>query len=66
MIPIFNVVMTSDKDKKAINNGKHFVLIFLSKYSDKLYDNIDYRTQIEMRNFTEVQVSFVFAAISEF
>ena len=26
MIPIFNVVLISDKDKNAINTGKHFVL----------------------------------------
>ena len=46
--------------------GKHVVLFLLSKYSDKLYDNIDYRTQIEMNNLIQVQASFVFAAISEF
>ena len=28
--------------------------------------NIDYRTQIEMTNFIQVQALFVFAAISEF
>ena len=57
MIPIFNVVLISDKDKNAINNGKHVVLFLLSKYSDKLYGNIVYRTQIEMSNFIQVPVS---------
>ena len=65
-MPIFNVVLISDKDENAINNGKHVVLFLLSKYSDKLYGNIDYRTQIEMINFIQVQASLVFPAISEF
>ena len=66
MIPIFNVVLKSDKDENVINNGKHFVLFLLSKYSDKLYANIVFRTQIEMINFIQVQASIAFAAISEF
>ena len=37
MIPIFNVVLISDKDENAINNGKHVVLFYLSKYSDKFW-----------------------------
>ena len=37
LIPIFNVVLISDKNE--INNGKH-VLFHLSKCSDKLYGNI--------------------------
>ena len=66
MIPIFNVVLISDKDENAVNNGKQVVFFLLSKYSDKRYSNIDYRTQIEMSNFIQVQASLVFAAISEF
>ena len=66
VIPIFNAVLISDKDENVINNGKHVVLFLLSKYFDKLYGNIDYRTQIEMSNFIRVQASLVFAAISEF
>ena len=66
MIPIFNVVLIPDKDENAINNGKHVVLFLLSKYSDKLYGNIVYRTQIEMSNLIQVPASLVFAAISEF
>ena len=66
MIPIFNVALVSDKDENAINNGKHVVLFLLSKYSDKLYGNIVYRTQIEMSNLIQVPASLVFAAISEF
>ena len=66
VIPIFNVVLISDKDENVINNGKHVVLFLLLKYFDKLYGNIDYRTQIEMSNFIRVQASLVFAAISEF
>ena len=65
MISIFIVVLISDKDENAINNGKH-VLCHLSKYSDKLYGNIGSKTQIEMSNFTQVAASLVFAVISEF
>ena len=36
-----------DKDKNAINNGKH-VLFHLSKYSGELYDNIVYKMQIQI------------------
>ena len=54
MIPIFNVVLLSDKDENATNNGKHVVLCHLSKYSDKLYGNIVYKMQIEMSNFSQV------------
>ena len=37
MIPIFNVVLISDKDKNAINTGKHFVLFhFRSSRSEVL------------------------------
>ena len=60
MIPVFNVVLISDKDENATDNGKHVVLIHLSKYSDKLYG------KVEMSNFTQVPASLVFAAISEF
>ena len=66
MIPIYNVVLISDKDENAINNGKHVVLFLLPKYSHKLYRNSDYRMQIQMSNFIQVQASFVFAAVSEF
>ena len=66
MIPIFNGVLISDKDKNAINKGKHVVLFHLLKYFDKLYGNIVYKIQIEMSNFIKVPTSLVFAAISEF
>ena len=66
MIPIFNVIFISEKDKFAINKNKHVVLFHLSKYSDKLYGNIVYKIQIEMSNFIKVPASLVFAAISEF
>ena len=65
-MPIFNVVLMSDKDEKSINKGKNIVLFHLWKYSDKLYGNIVYKTQIEMSNFIKVQASLMFAAISEF
>ena len=35
VIPVFNVVLISDKDENAINNGK-YVLFHLSKCSGKL------------------------------
>ena len=66
MMPIFNVVLISDKDKNAINKGKHVILFHLSKQSDKLYGNSVYKIQTEMSNFTKVPGSLVFAAISEF
>ena len=66
MTPIFNILLISDKDENVINNGKHVVLLHLSKYSDKLYGNIVYKMQIEMSNFIQVPASFVFASISEF
>ena len=65
-MPIFNVVLMSDKDEKSINKGKNIVLFHLWKYSDKLYGNIVYKTQIEMSNFIKVPASLMFAAISEF
>ena len=65
MIPIFNVVLISDKNENVINNGKHVVLFLLSKYSDKLYGNIVYRMQTEMSNFIQVPASLVFAAFSD-
>ena len=65
-MPIFNVVLMSDKDEKSINKGKNIVLFHLWKYSDKLYGNIVYKTQIEMSNFVKVPASLMFAAISEF
>ena len=66
VIPIFNVVLTSDKDESAINKGKHVILFDLSKYYDKFYGNIVYKIQIEMRNFIKEPALLVFAAISEF
>ena len=66
VIPIFNVILISDKDENAINNGKHVVLFHLSKYSDKLYGNIVDKMQIEISNLIQVLASLVFAAISEF
>ena len=51
---MFNVVLLSDKDENAINNGKHVVLFHLSKYSDKLYGNIIYKMQSETSNFIQV------------
>ena len=65
-MPIFNVVLMSDKDEKSINKGKNIILFHLWKYSDKLYGNIVYKTQIEMSNFVKVPASLMFAAISEF
>ena len=59
MIPIFNVVLISDKDENAINKGKHVALFHSSKYSDKLYGNIFVRYKLKRA------ISFVFAAISE-
>ena len=47
VIPIFNVVLISGKDKNAINNGKHVVLFNLSKYSHKLYGNIVYKCKLK-------------------
>ena len=66
MILIFNVVLISDNDESAINSGKHVALFHLSKFSNKLYGNIVYKTQIEMSNFIQVPASLVFATISEF
>ena len=66
MILIFNVVLISDNDENAINSGKHVALFHLSKFSNKLYGNIVYKTQIEMSNFIQVPASLVFATISEF
>ena len=60
MIPVFNVVLISDKDENATDNGKHVVLFHLSKYSDKLYGNV------QMSNFSQVPALLVFVAISEF
>ena len=57
-IPIFNVVLISDKDENAINNGKHVVLFHLSKYSDKLYDNIVYKVQIHCVKCVKIQSYF--------
>ena len=53
------VVLISDKDENAINNGN---LFHLSKYSDKR-GNVIHKMQIEM---IQVPASLVFAAISEF
>ena len=66
MIPIFNVVMISDKNENVIDKDKHVVLFHLLKYSDKLCGNIGYKIQIEMNNFIKVPASLLFAAISEF
>ena len=57
MIPLFNVVLVSDKDENAINKGKHVVLFRLSKYSEKFYGNIMDKIQIEMSNFIKVGLS---------
>ena len=45
-IPIFNVVLISDKDENAINNGKH-ILFHLSKCFDKLYVNIVLKNELK-------------------
>ena len=66
MIPIFSVVLISDKDENVINNGKYAVLFHLSKYFDKLHGNFVYKMQIEMSSFIQVPTSLVFATISEF
>ena len=65
VIPIFNVLLISDIYENSINNGKHFIF-YLSKHSDKIYDNIVYKRQIEMSNFIQVPASFVFVTISVF
>ena len=65
MIPIFNVVLISDKDENEINNSKHVILFLLKKIYDKFYGNIVYKKQTEMSNFIQVPTSLVFAAISE-
>ena len=46
--------------------GKHVVLFHLSKYCDKLYGNIGYKTQTEMSNFIKVPASLVFVYFSGF
>ena len=56
----------SDKNENAIDNGEHVVLVNLSKPSDKLYGNIDYKMQLEISNFSQVPASLLLAAISEF
>ena len=65
VIPVFNVVLISDKDKNVVNNNKH-VLSHLSKCSDKFHGNIVYKMQTEMSNFIQLPASLVFVAISEF
>ena len=65
VIPLFNVVLVSDKDENVINEGKQVVLFHLSKYSDKLYDNIIYKTPTEISNFIKIAASRVFAMVSE-
>ena len=37
VIPIFNVVLISDKDENAINNGKHFVLFYFSSSRPEMF-----------------------------
>ena len=66
MIPIFNVVLISDKDENAINKSKHVVWFHLSKYSDKVYGNAVFKIQIKMGNFIKKSNLIVFAATSEF
>ena len=65
MIPIFDVVLMSDKDENTTNNGKH-VLFQLSKCSDKLYGIIVYMIQTEMSHFIQAPASLVFTTIFEF
>ena len=65
VIPIFNVVLISNKDNNVVNNDKH-VLSHLSKCSDKFYGNNVYKMQTEMSNFIQLPASLVFAASSEF
>ena len=65
MVPIFNVVLISDKDENVINKCKHVILFHLSKCSDKLYGKIIYKIQIQMSNLIKVPASVVFA-IPEF
>ena len=41
VIPIFNVVLISDKDENAINDGKHFVLFyFRSSHPEVLWKKV--------------------------
>ena len=53
VIPIFNVVLISEKDENVINNGK-------------LYGNIVYKMQIEMSNFIQVPASLVLPRFQNF
>ena len=63
VIPIFNVVLISDKYENVITNGKHVVLFHLLKHSDKLSGNIVYKIQIKMGHFIQVTASLAFAVI---
>ena len=66
VILISNIVLISDKYENAMNKGEYVALFHLLKYSDKLYDNIVEKIQIEMINFMKVPGSLVFVATSEF
>ena len=66
VILISNIILISDKYENAINKGEYVALFHLLKYSDKLYDNIVEKIQIEMINFMKVPGSLVFVATSEF
>ena len=48
MIPIFNVVLISDKDENVINNGKHFVLFHFINSRPEVFCKKD-----ALRNFAK-------------
>ena len=77
MIPVFYVVLISDKDENTINNGKHFVLFYFRSSRPEVLCKKGalrnfakfrekYLCQIQRSNFIEVPASLVFAAISAF
>ena len=37
MIPIFSVILISDKDEDTINNGKHFVLFYFASSRPEVF-----------------------------
>ena len=48
VIPIFNVVLISDKDENVINNGKHFVLFYFRSIRPEVFCK-----KSVLRNFTK-------------
>ena len=48
VIPVFNVVLISDKDENAINTGKHFVLFYFRSSRPEVF-----RKKRVLRNFAK-------------